>query len=371
MIGPGTGVRVYLACGVTDMRKGIAGLSALTQDVLRQKPASGAVFAFRGRRGDRIKLLYWDGQGFCLYYKVLERGRFPWPNAQDGAVRMTSAQLAMLWEGIDWRRPDWRAPPALRRRPRVSDETLRERRELDLGTCCPDCGGDLRVVGEDVSELLDMIAAQMKVIQIARIKKSCRRCEKMVQEPAPSRPISGSMAGPNLLAHILVSKFDDHLPLYRQHEIFARMGADIPESTLVGWCGRAMKTLLPLIERIEADIMGSDLLHAPSRDIATQYPAGQWMTHRSGCWIALCATRGWAEVSNKAGSGPMCAINALGRGHRHRVQSIALRQTGRKSMFSAIWPTPARRSTGSASSTTLSATSMVNPLTSAMPRVKS
>lgn len=112
MIGPGTGVRVYLACGVTDMRKGIAGLAALAQDVLRQKPASGAVFAFRGRRGDRIKLLYWDGQGFCLYYKVLERGRFPWPSSEAGVARLTSAQLAMLWEGIDWRRPDWGAPPA-------------------------------------------------------------------------------------------------------------------------------------------------------------------------------------------------------------------------------------------------------------------
>lgn len=112
MIGPGTGVRVYLACGVTDMRKGIAGLAALAQDALHQNPASGAVFAFRGRRGDRIKLLYWDGQGFCLYYKVLERGRFPWQNAKDGAVRMTSAQLSMLWEGIDWRRSDWGAPPA-------------------------------------------------------------------------------------------------------------------------------------------------------------------------------------------------------------------------------------------------------------------
>ena len=69
MIGPGTGVRVYLACGVTDMRKGIAGLAALAQDQLRQKPTGGAVFVFRGRRGDRIKVLYWDGQGFCLYYK--------------------------------------------------------------------------------------------------------------------------------------------------------------------------------------------------------------------------------------------------------------------------------------------------------------
>lgn len=112
MIGPGTGVRVYLACGVTDMRKGIEGLAALAQDHLRQKPTGGAVFAFRGRRGDRLKLLYWDGQGFCLYYKVLEKGRFPWPAHGDGAARLSSAQLAMLWEGIDWRRPDWGAPPA-------------------------------------------------------------------------------------------------------------------------------------------------------------------------------------------------------------------------------------------------------------------
>ena len=89
MIGPGTGVRVYLACGTTDMRKGIAGLAVLAQDVLRQKPTSGAVFAFRGRRGDRIKLLYWDGQGFCLYYKVLERGPSPLslgPMARQGSV---------------------------------------------------------------------------------------------------------------------------------------------------------------------------------------------------------------------------------------------------------------------------------------------
>ncbi|MEM8596584.1 MAG: IS66 family insertion sequence element accessory protein TnpB [Pseudomonadota bacterium] len=124
MIGPGTGVRVRLACGTTDMRRGIVGLAALAQDVLRQKPTSGAVFTLRGRRGDRIKLLYWDGQGFCLYYKVLERGCFPWPSVADdepssaigprtmASARLTSAQLAMLWEGIDWRRPDWGAPPA-------------------------------------------------------------------------------------------------------------------------------------------------------------------------------------------------------------------------------------------------------------------
>tara|TARA_R110001592_G_scaffold259827_1_gene523957 strand:+ start:900 stop:2525 length:1626 start_codon:yes stop_codon:yes gene_type:complete len=159
------------------------------------------------------------------------------------------------------------AEPKQRRRPKVSPGTPRERRELDPGQDCPDCGGQLRVVGEDVSELLDMIAAQLKVIEIVRIKKSCRRCEKIVQEPAPSRPIPRSMAGPSLLAFILVSKFDDHLPLYRLHEIFDRMGADIPDTTMVDWCGRAMKTLAPLIQRIEASVMTSDLLHADDTPI--------------------------------------------------------------------------------------------------------
>jgi transposase len=159
------------------------------------------------------------------------------------------------------------SPKPPRRQPRVSAATPRERRTLDPGERCPDCGGDLRVVGEDVSQLLDMIAAQLKVIEIARVKKSCRRCEKMVQVPAPSRPIPGSLAGPSLLAWVLVSKFDDHLPLYRLNEILTRLGADVPDTTLVDWCGRAMKVLHPLIERIEKNIFASDLLHADDTPI--------------------------------------------------------------------------------------------------------
>lgn len=89
----------------------------------------------------------------------------------------------------------------------------------------------------------------------------------MVQTPAPSRPIPGRMAGPGLLAYVLVSKFDDHLPLYRLNEIFARMGADIPDSALVDWCGRAMQVLQPVTERIEAEIKASDLLHADDTPI--------------------------------------------------------------------------------------------------------
>ena len=107
-----------------------------------------------------------------------------------------------------------------------------------------------------------MITAKLKVIEVARPKKSCRCCEKMVQAPAPSRPIPGSMAGGSLLAYVLVSKFDDHLPLYRQNEILARMGADIPRSTLADWCGRTMRILQPVIDQIGASVLGSDILHA-------------------------------------------------------------------------------------------------------------
>jgi len=105
------GVRVYLACGFTDMRRGFDGLAAQVQTALQLDPHSGAVFVFRGKRGDLIKTLTWDGQGLCLYAKRLERGRFVWPKASEGVVRLTAAQLSMLLEGIDYRMPAWTAPP--------------------------------------------------------------------------------------------------------------------------------------------------------------------------------------------------------------------------------------------------------------------
>ena len=105
MIGLPAGTKVWLACGVTDMRKGFDGLAALVQLSLREDPFSGQLFVFRGRRGDRVKILWWDGDGLCLFAKRLERGRFVWPRATDGTVQLTQAQLSMLLEGIDWRRP--------------------------------------------------------------------------------------------------------------------------------------------------------------------------------------------------------------------------------------------------------------------------
>ena len=111
MIGPGTGVRVFLAAGITDMRCGISGRCARAKRPLAEDPARGAVFVFRGRMGDRLKILHRDGQGFCLYHKALERCHFPWPKAALGKVALTPAQLAMLWDGMDWRQPRGTSAP--------------------------------------------------------------------------------------------------------------------------------------------------------------------------------------------------------------------------------------------------------------------
>lgn len=113
MISLPAGTRIWLAAGVTDMRKGFDGLAALATSALEENPFSGHLFVFRGRRGDRIKLLWFDGDGLCLFAKRLERGKFVWPQASRGRVSLTGAQLAMLLEGIDWRRPERTWQPEL------------------------------------------------------------------------------------------------------------------------------------------------------------------------------------------------------------------------------------------------------------------
>lgn len=106
MIGPPAETHVWIVAGLTDLRRGFTGLSGMVQTALQQDPFSGHVFVFRGRRGNLVKLLWWDGDGLCLFAKRLERGRFVWPQAESGTVALTRAQLSMLLEGIDWRRPE-------------------------------------------------------------------------------------------------------------------------------------------------------------------------------------------------------------------------------------------------------------------------
>ena len=113
MIEAPAGAQIWIAAGATDLRRGFTGLSAMVQTTLAADPFSGHVFVFRGRRGDLIKLLWWDGDGLCLFAKKLERGRFIWPKADSGTVSLTRAQLSMLLEGIDWRRPVRTAAPQM------------------------------------------------------------------------------------------------------------------------------------------------------------------------------------------------------------------------------------------------------------------
>jgi transposase len=95
--------KIYLSLAPCDMRKGFDGLAAQVRNILQLDPFSGAIFLFRGKRGDRLKALVWDGSGLCLYAKRLNRQKFVWPRASDGAVRLSAAQWAMLVEGLDWR----------------------------------------------------------------------------------------------------------------------------------------------------------------------------------------------------------------------------------------------------------------------------
>ena len=137
---------------------------------------------------------------------------------------------------------------------------------------CPDCGGRLRELGEDVAEMLERVRACFKVIRHVRPKLSCDACDRIVQAPAPSRPIDRGLAGPGLLAHVLVSKYADHLPLYRQSEIYAREGVDLDRSTLAGWVGATSELLAPLVVTVRDHVMSASKLHADDTPVPVLAP---------------------------------------------------------------------------------------------------
>ena len=148
---------------------------------------------------------------------------------------------------------------------------------------CPDCGGKLRGLGEDVSEMLEYVPAHWKVIQTVRPKLSCACCERIVQEPAPSRPIDRGVAGPGLLAHVLVSKFGDHLPLYRQSQIYEREGIDLDRSTLADWVGGASRVVAPLVEAIKRYVLSGVKVHGDDIPVPVLAP-GTGKTNTGRLW---------------------------------------------------------------------------------------
>ena len=184
--------------------------------------------------------------------------------------RLDPDQLALALEEIDSdiareeeKRPRGEKQTVERssRRKPLPDHLQREDVRLDIESMtCSCCGGALRVIGESVSEMLDWIPAQLRVIRTTRPKYACRICATIVEAAALERPIAGGLATPALLAQVLVSKYCDHTPLYRQSQIFARHGVDLPRSTLAGWVGGACWWLEALHERLARNVFASDYL---------------------------------------------------------------------------------------------------------------
>jgi transposase len=216
--------------------------------------------------------------------------------------RLDPDQLALGLEDLDCDlarehegRPQVEKQPAERsshRKP-LPDHLPRDDVRLDIDdTICACCGGALHVIGESVSEMLDWVPAQLRVIRTTRPKYACRTCDTVVQAPAPERLIAGGLATPALLAQVLVSKYCDHTPLYRQSQIFARHGVDLPRSTLAGWVGGACWWLEALHERLAKNVFASDHLFADDTPVPVLDP-GRGRTKTGRLWVYAREQRAW------------------------------------------------------------------------------
>jgi len=217
--------------------------------------------------------------------------------------RLDPDQLALALEDLDGdiariqeSRPGVEKQPSERpshRKP-LPDHLPREDVLLDIGDAvCACCGGALHAMGESVSEMLDWVPAQLRVIRITRPKYACRVCETVAQAPAPERLIAGGLATPALLTQVLVSKYCDHTPLYRQSQIFARHGVDLARSTLAGWVGGACWWLEALHERLCKNVFASDHLFADDTPVPVLDP-GRGRTKTGRLWVYSREQRPWA-----------------------------------------------------------------------------
>ncbi len=173
------------------------------------------------------------------------------------------------------------------------------RRHEPKETVCPQCQGELRKLGEDVSEMLEYLPASFVVIRHVRPKLSCTRCDCIVQAEAPSRPIERGLAGPGLLAHVLVSKYCDHQPLYRQSEIYARQGVELERSTMADWVGASSRLLEPLVDYLRRYVTAAGKLHADDTPVPVLAP-GQGKTKTGRLWTYVRDDRPAADTAAPA-----------------------------------------------------------------------
>jgi transposase/FtsZ-binding cell division protein ZapB len=174
---------------------------------------------------------------------------------------------------------------------------------------CGACGGTMSALGEDVTEVLEYVPGRFQVVRHVRPKLACQRCDAITQAPAPALPIPRGKAGPGLLAHVLVSKYADHLPLYRQAEIYAREGVDLDRSTMADWVGQVSWLLQPLVDHIRAHVFAADKIHTDDTPVPVLAP-GSGKTKTGRLWS-------------------MPAMTGAGRASVHRQQPTSTRLTAR------------------------------------------
>ena len=207
-------------------------------------------------------------------------------DAKIAQLELTLEELeasAMQLESVIAPLPVVEVEPAQPVRKALPAHLPRERIVHQPACTCPSCGGVLKVLGEDVSEVLEYVPACFKVIRHVRPKLACGNCQSITQSPAPSRPIARGLAGPALLAHVLVSKYADHLPLYRQSEIYARSGVDLERSTLADWVGGCSALLRPLVECLSTYVRSGEKLHADDTPVPVLQP-GRGSTKQGRLW---------------------------------------------------------------------------------------
>ena len=205
-------------------------------------------------------------------------------DTQIGQMQLTLEDLeATLAETPEPLRPAPKQAPIKPVRRALPAHLPREDVVHDSACTCPACGGTLRRLGEDVSEMLEYVPGRYKVVRHVRPKFSCGACQKIVQASAPSRPIARGLAGPAFLAHVLVSKYADHLPLYRQSQIYAREGLELDRSTLADWVGGASELLEPLVRSLGRYVMRATKLHGDDTPVPVLCP-GRGTTKQGRLW---------------------------------------------------------------------------------------
>ena len=233
-----------------------------------------------------------------------------------GASSETAEQLQLALETSEiaaaamtarLRLPDIEEKGQPKRRP-IPDHVPRMEVELSpAADACADCGGKLRRIGEDVTEELEYVPGRFIVNRIVRPRLACACCERFVQAPLPSRPIERGRPGPGLLAHVLVSKYADHLPLYRQSQIFERDGLDLDRSTLADWVGKSTALLEPLADAIGRHVLAAEAIFADDTPVSMLAP-GTGRTQTARLWTYARDERPWGGARAAGGM-----VSLLGR----------------------------------------------------------